>query len=67
MIESERSEPRRADRLHSTPRATTSSMSPPPKELYIDAKWDKLIDATLRRVVYGGLAGALAGLLVARE
>jgi hypothetical protein len=38
-----------------------------PKEVHIDAKWDKLIDSTLRRVVYGTLFGAAAGLLVARE
>jgi hypothetical protein len=38
-----------------------------PGELHIDAKWDKLIDSTLKRVVYGSLIGAAAGLLLARE
>ncbi|KAG2483343.1 hypothetical protein HYH03_017791 [Edaphochlamys debaryana] len=33
----------------------------PPKELYIDSKYDALIDATIRRTVYGtGIAGLLS-------
>jgi len=37
-----------------------------PKDLQIDEKWDKFIDLTLRRVVYGTLAGTLAAAAVFR-
>lgn len=37
-----------------------------PKELYIDEKWDRFIDLTVRRFTYGTLAGGLAGLLLLR-
>ncbi len=37
-----------------------------PKELYIDEKWDRLIDATLKRVVYGALMGGTLGLMISR-
>jgi hypothetical protein len=37
-----------------------------PKELYIDEKWDRFIDLTLRRVTYGTLAGGLFGLVLLR-
>ena len=36
-------------------------------QYYIDAKWDTAIDTTLRRVVYGSLAGGVAALLLFRE
>jgi hypothetical protein len=32
----------------------------------MDAKWEAAIDLTLRRVVYGSLAGGVAGLLLFR-
>lgn len=35
-----------------------------PKELYIDEKWDKCIDISLRRVVYGTLTGGVLALLL---
>ena len=35
-----------------------------PKELYIDEKWDRAIDVSLRRVVYGTLAGGTLALLL---
>ena len=38
-----------------------------PKQFAIDEKWDKVIDLSLRRVVYGTLAGGLAGLVLFRE
>ena len=38
-----------------------------PKQFTIDEKWDKIIDLSLRRVVYGTLAGGLAGLVLFRE
>ena len=37
-----------------------------PKELHIDAKWDRFIDLTVRRTVYGTLAGGVAAVLLAR-
>ena len=37
-----------------------------PKELFIDEKWDKFIDITIRRVTYGTLAGGLVGLILMR-
>lgn len=37
------------------------------KELYLDEKWDKLIDLTLRRGVYGLLAGSVVALVLFRE
>lgn len=38
-----------------------------PKELYLDEKWDRLIDLTLRRGVYGLLAGSVVALAIFRE
>lgn len=35
-----------------------------PKELYIDDKWDKFIDISLRRVVYGSILGGAAALVL---
>ena len=40
---------------------------PPPKELAIDAKWDSLIDLSLRRLVYGGAIAGLAGVMLFSE
>ena len=40
--------------------------APRPKELYIDEQWDRFIDLTVRRTVYGTLAGGVAALLLAR-
>lgn len=37
-----------------------------PPELSMDAKWEAAIDLTLRRLVYGSLAGGAAGLLLFR-
>ena len=33
-----------------------------PAELYVDAKWDRFIDITLRRCAYGAAGGAAAAL-----
>lgn len=42
-------------------------MAEPPKaEVYLDTKWDKCIDVTIRKVAYGTLAGAAAALLLFR-
>eukprot|EP00877_Chromochloris_zofingiensis_P000834 jgi/Chrzof1/10751/Cz05g10310.t1 len=60
VVQEPTSEEQRSAQRESTPIA-------PPKELYIDAKWDNLIDLTLRRGVYGTLAGGLAGLLLFSE
>lgn len=35
-----------------------------PSQLSLDEKWDKIIDLSLRRVVYSGAVGALTGLLL---
>lgn len=35
-----------------------------PPELSLDDKWNKVIDLSLRRVVYSGMAGAIAGLVL---
>ena len=37
-----------------------------PPELSMDAKWEAAIDLTLRRLMYGSLAGGAAGLLLFR-
>lgn len=37
-----------------------------PKEVYLDEKWDHLLDLGLRRLVYGSLAGGLAALVLMR-
>lgn len=34
---------------------------------YIDEKWDAALDLTLRRVVYGSMAGGLAALVLFRS
>ena len=43
--------------------------TPPPAVTphYIDEKWDKAIDSTLKSVVYGGLIGGVVGLVLFRE
>ena len=38
----------------------------PITELSVDEAWDKLLDTTLRRAVYGGLAGGAAALVLLR-
>ena len=48
-------------------RATSpSAMATRPPELSMDAKWEAAIDLTLRRLVYGSLAGGAAGLMLFR-
>lgn len=42
-------------------------MSEHPKELFADEKWDRLIDLSLRRTVYGLLGGSLVALALFRE
>jgi hypothetical protein len=42
-------------------------MSEHPKELFEDEKWDRLIDLSLRRTVYGLLGGSLVALTLLRE
>ena len=42
-------------------------MATRPPELSMDAKWEAAIDLTLRRLVYGSLAGGAAGLMLFRE
>jgi hypothetical protein len=41
-------------------------MTTRPPELSMDAKWEAAIDLTLRRLVYGSLAGGAAGLMLFR-
>ncbi|KIY94815.1 hypothetical protein MNEG_13147 [Monoraphidium neglectum] len=43
-----------------------ASKPPPPPEIAFDEKWDRLIDTSLRRVVYGTLAGGAVALLLLR-
>ena len=43
-----------------------SAMATRPPELSMDAKWEAAIDLTLRRLVYGSLAGGAAGLMLFR-
>lgn len=38
-----------------------------PKQFAIDEKWDHVIDLSLRRTVYGTVAGGLTGLLLFSE
>lgn len=38
-----------------------------PKELYIDEKWDRFVDVSLRRIVYGTLIGGAAALVLFRK
>lgn len=40
--------------------------SKPPAEIAFEEKWDRLVDVSLRRVVYGTLAGSLAALVLFR-
>jgi hypothetical protein len=48
-------------------RATSpSAMATRPPELSMDAKWEAAIDLTLRRLVYGSLAGGAVGLMLFR-
>ena len=42
-------------------------MGEAPKHYYIDERYDKCIDLFLRRIVYGGLAGGLAALVLFSE
>ncbi len=46
----------------------TSAPSKPerPQQFYINEHWDHCLDLTLRRVVYGGLAAGVAGLVLFR-
>jgi len=37
-----------------------------PQQFYINEHWDHCLDLTLRRVVYGGLAAGVAGLVLFR-
>jgi len=39
----------------------------PVDELSVDQAWDRLLDTTLRRAVYGGVAGGAAALVLLRE
>ena len=41
-------------------------MATRPPELSMEAKWEAAIDLTLRRLVYGSLAGGAAGLMLFR-
>lgn len=36
-------------------------------QIYINQQWDQAIDLTVRRVVYGALAGGAAAVLLARS
>jgi hypothetical protein len=36
-------------------------------QIYINQQWDQAIDLTVRRVVYGALAGGAAAVLLASE
>ena len=39
-------------------------MAERPAELQLDAKWDRALDLTLRRSIYGMLAGGVGALLL---
>lgn len=52
---------------HQQPNMADSSQGRRSPELYIDQQWDRAIDLTVRRVVYGALAGGVAAVLLARE
>lgn len=43
-----------------------STAAASPSHGYISESWDAAIDTTLRKVVYGTLAGAAAGLILCR-
>jgi hypothetical protein len=44
-----------------------TSTPPSITELSVDEAWDRLLDTTLRRAVYGGLAGGAAALVLLRK
>ncbi len=50
----------------STPAASTASTASSPSHAYISESWDAAIDTTLRKVVYGTMSGAVAGLILFR-
>ena len=52
-------------RAMSTP-AGAPSKPERPQQFYINEHWDHCLDLTLRRVVYGGLAAGVAGLVLFR-
>lgn len=45
----------------------TSTTNTVESHSYIDEKWDAALDVTLRRVVYGSMAGGLAALVLFRS
>jgi hypothetical protein len=45
---------------------SSSQTTSKPAELEFDEKWDRLIDTSLRRVVYGTLAGGIVALSLLR-
>lgn len=45
---------------------SSNSKPPPPAEIAFDEKWDRLIDTSLRRLVYGTLAGGVVALSLLR-
>ena len=52
--------------LRNTYRTSLCAMATRPPELSMDATWEAAIDLTLRRLVYGSLAGGAAGLMFFR-
>lgn len=42
-------------------------MSSKPPELELDARWDRLLDLSLRRLAYGVTLGGVTGLVLFRE
>ena len=53
-----------ADSTPSTATATATATSP--SHAYISETWDAAIDTSLRKLVYGPLAGAAGGLILCR-
>ena len=51
----------------SIPAATTAPTTVSPSHAYISESWDAAVDTTLRKVVYGTMSGAVAGLILFRS
>jgi hypothetical protein len=52
--------------MASTTTTTARPLPPAVNELSVDDAWDRLLDTTLRRAVYGAAAGGAAALVLLR-
>lgn len=50
-----------------TPEPRLESVDTSPSHAYVSEAWDAAIDTALRKVVYGTLSGAVAGLVLCRS